>query len=685
MVLDDDRALTVSNVTVNEGSPYVVFTVSGSNNQQTRLSLANQNNDSSDLSSLQYFNGTWQNYTANQVVSLDGSGSLLVRVALSPEQEAALDGPETFNLVATNTGGTASTGGLGTIVDDGTGSYFAETNNSATSNVPNGVVLDDDRALTVSNVTVNEGSALAVFTVTGKEGQLVKLSLSSGTATIENGNGTVLSDGSEDFGPALQYWNGSAWTNYTANSFIEIPSDGDGSAAETAKLLVRTAIHADALAEGDHTFTLTATNTGLSSSTGTATIDDSGGGVRFTDVAPTGPATTDPAPVTVSTNLDDDRPITVTGGDYNENSPRAVFTVNANPNQLLTLDVQNAAESGKAPTGDNEGKPNDSLDTAPIYFSLDGGATWHLYIGPITAGNLPVLVAVDITNERDDAYEGEEQLKLVVTSGGQTVSGYSSIFDDGTGTVTRNITEQTTHVNGTNDPIGIKDDDTPKSGPSVLPSPAPSTPALPTVITVTPVPAAPAQSFASALTPLAYALAPIDPPWSLVDSITSASGFQIPVSDTAAPGLSLYRGVTDQFVQTTGVSSKISLPADAFIHSNKDAVIKLEAKQADNSNLPSWVKFDQTSGVFEVTPPFGFKGKIDLKVLARDDDGREAVAMFQLFIGEQTTDRPQSRESFTEKLRMAGKRPITLVRVSDVMPSEPAAPARIVAAKVPAA
>jgi hypothetical protein len=81
--------------------------------------------------------------------------------------------------------------------------------------------------------------------------------------------------------------------------------------------------------------------------------------------------------------------------------------------------------------------------------------------------------------------------------------------------------------------------------------------------------------------------------------------------------------------------------------------------------------------VFEVTPPKDFKGKLDLKVIARDDDGREAVAIFQMFIGEQTTDRPQSRESFTEKLRMAGNRPVTLVRVVDASRPAPApAPVR---------
>ena len=77
------------------------------------------------------------------------------------------------------------------------------------------------------------------------------------------------------------------------------------------------------------------------------------------------------------------------------------------------------------------------------------------------------------------------------------------------------------------------------------------------------------------------------------------------------------------------------------------------------------MQFDPVSGVFEVTPPKGFKGKLDLKVIARDDDGREATALFQLFVGEQEKVSPQSRESFSEKLRMAGKRSITLIRISD--------------------
>ena len=180
-------------------------------------------------------------------------------------------------------------------------------------------------------------------------------------------------------------------------------------------------------------------------------------------------------------------------------------------------------------------------------------------------------------------------------------------------------------------------------------------------------PAKPAAAFNSELAPIAPALKPIEPPQPLAATLTSAGGPQFVASESAPPGLTLFAGVTDQFIQTTDADTKISLPYDAFIHSNKEAVIKLQAKQADDSPLPKWVEFDPAAGTFTVKPPKDFKGKLDLKVIARDDDGREAVAIFQMFVGEQdqNTTKPQSRTSFTEKLRMAGKRPVTLVRVAE--------------------
>jgi hypothetical protein len=72
-----------------------------------------------------------------------------------------------------------------------------------------------------------------------------------------------LTDGTEDYGPALEYYNGTSWVPYTANSFVQIPAGG-------TTLLVRTTIVNDLPSDNGQTFTLTATNTGNTAATGTA-------------------------------------------------------------------------------------------------------------------------------------------------------------------------------------------------------------------------------------------------------------------------------------------------------------------------------------------------------------------------------------------------------------------------------
>ena len=92
-------------------------------------------------------------------------------------------------------------------------------------------VLADGTVPTWGDVsTFANGDCLAV----GAAGQLVKLSLSDGTAT--DGVGEAASD----YSPNLQYWDGDSWESYTANSFVSIPADGD-------TLQVRVAIVADSM------------------------------------------------------------------------------------------------------------------------------------------------------------------------------------------------------------------------------------------------------------------------------------------------------------------------------------------------------------------------------------------------------------------------------------------------------
>ena len=505
MVLDDDRVLAVSNVMVNEGSPYAVFTVTGGNNQQATLSLANQNADGANLATLQYFDGsTWQPYAANQVVSLSSSGSLLVRVALSPEQETALDGPETFNLVATNTGGTVSTGGLGTIKDDGSGDYFAANNNTATPALPSGVVLDDDRSLAVAAFgPVNEASTYAMFTVTGNAGYSLDLSL-EGTAALgdkeANYSGFTLIEYATD---------GSTWSTYGPSSKPTVPGSGVGTGTVYVRVTITSEL--DAAQEGAEGFALKAaytTNT-TKNATGETSIVDDGKGKKY------GPNMASGTPQESTTGLDDDTP---------------------KPPQQPVVQQSQAQTPAPATVGGGEAP----VERAPQTFTSALGAPQDAARMQLSTG-MPILEV------------GER--------------------------------------------------------------------------------------------------------------LTSRSGFPIVVDSNRPPGLQVFKGVTDQFVEGTSVA-KVSMPADAFVHSKSDAVIELLATQADGSALPPWIRFDARIGGFEVEgAPDGFKGKVDVKVVARDGEGGEATVLFRIFVGDKPAtdkpgERPQGRVSLSEKLRLAAKRPV---------------------------
>ena len=764
----------VNNVSVNEGSPYAVFTVSGAANEQVSLTLANGAavmdtngvplfDGSEDYGpTLEYSsdNGANWSYYSSGTVALNGSGALLVRTSVI--NDTLYEGPQTFTLNASDALGT-SAAGTGTIRDDGTGQWFDGTGGTGSNIAPNGQVFNDDRpsfsindvtineaagtmtfivtktgstalassvnwataddtatagsdytaangtlnfaagdstktvtvsvtndavyegaesfrinltnassavagdnqgigtikddgtggngtnddrTLSVNNISVNEGSPYGVFTVTANIGETLTLALNNGSA---NGSGTDYGSTGADGHAALEYSTdgGSTWTTYTTG--FTVPGSGTG----TVSVLVRSSITNDATYEGAETFTLNAAySSGVArSQTGTATIHDDGTGQWFDGTGGTG-ANTAPN----GSTLNDDRAITVGGlPDVSEGS-NAVFRVTLPDGNARNTEISLALSNVST----------QSTDYNPIftayYFDAQNVKTDLVIVnGKIVLPSGVTGFYVNVATTQDGELEGPESLRLTATiTGGKSANDISTIVDDGSGHIY--------DVKGLN-PTGPGDDDrakptAPPPAPTLPPAPAKSAEPLPPPLT------APPQAFASALQPLAPRVAATaELPLSMVDVKTSASGYQIPVNETAAPGLTIYRGVTDQFVQSTQIATKISLPFDAFIHSNKDAVIKLEAKQADNSSLPKWVQFDPATGVFEVAPPKGFKGKIDLKVIARDEDGREATAIFQMFVGEQTQNQTpglQSRHSFSEKLRMAGKRPVTLVRVAEV-------------------
>jgi hypothetical protein len=166
--------------------------------------------------------------------------------------------------------------------------------------------------------------------------------------------------------------------------------------------------------------------------------------------------------------------------------------------------------------------------------------------------------------------------------------------------------------------------------------------------------------------------------------MTSQEGFPITVVESATPRLAVHSGITDQFVEGGRISS-FSLPADAFVHTSSGAVVTLTARMQDGSPLPRWIRFDAQAGTFQVDPPAGYEGELRVLVIARDGDGREASALFRLFVGEdekkqEKQQRPPGRAAFSDQLRSAvGKRTALQAAFSRV-PADELLPARKMAA-----
>jgi hypothetical protein len=142
--LDDDRVLGVTGSTVNEASPYVLWSVAGAANQTVLLSLGKAGDTATPGADtgtqLQVLVGNqWLNYDANNPPQIPAGGQLLVR--LNVLQDDVFEGSESLTLRASNGGG-AIFDGTSFINDDGTGDIFPDNTTGAPD--PN-AAKDDDR------------------------------------------------------------------------------------------------------------------------------------------------------------------------------------------------------------------------------------------------------------------------------------------------------------------------------------------------------------------------------------------------------------------------------------------------------------------------------------------------------------------------------------------------------------
>lgn len=133
--------------------------------------------------------------------------------------------------------------------------------------------------------------------------------------------------------------------------------------------------------------------------------------------------------------------------------------------------------------------------------------------------------------------------------------------------------------------------------------------------------------------------------------------FSVVISPNGLSGLTILRGMADQsFTPSDRLS--FTFPADAFGHSDPQPGIVLKATKADGRALPTWLTFNSATGLFEGTPPPGFKGELAIKVTAKDSSGHQAEVIFRVKAqsGRTSAEVPHGRSGLSEQLRSAAVR-----------------------------
>jgi hypothetical protein len=109
--------------------------------------------------------------------------------------------------------------------------------------------------------------------------------------------------------------------------------------------------------------------------------------------------------------------------------------------------------------------------------------------------------------------------------------------------------------------------------------------------------------------------------------------------------LFVYRGIPGLELTADGIGS-VRVPEDAFAHTDPRAIVQLEARLTNGMPLPAWLEFGGTSGLFRGTPPDGMQGSLEIEVIARDTEGREAHTTFVLRVeGLRSADRQQAPDA----------------------------------------
>jgi hypothetical protein len=309
----------------------------------------------------------------------------------------------------------------------------------------------------VNSIDINEGTRYALFNVALLSGQDVSLQLEDGSGDVLGnsaaiGGSTDPKDGSVDFrndNLEISLDNGASWLTYATGSSFPASL-----AERVPRMLVRVALFNDPVYEDAQNFRLKVAYTGVGfgglSDSGTGVIHDDGTGDLLA-LDGSGNPLIDASGHQVldgETTKDDDRPLSVIGGLYNEGSSFLQWTATGAAGQRVVFAGPPTAGAGTSPVVGPSG------DITGVLESFTGGS-WTLFDASSSAvldasGQLQIRTRVN----NDTSFEGVETFVLTVrNTGGADASGVSSLQDDGSGTVI--------DASGNLDGSAIRDDDRP--------------------------------------------------------------------------------------------------------------------------------------------------------------------------------------------------------------------------------
>ncbi|MGV0990409.1 putative Ig domain-containing protein, partial [Limnohabitans sp.] len=207
---------------------------------------------------------------------------------------------------------------------------------------------------------------------------------------------------------------------------------------------------------------------------------------------------------------------------------------------------------------------------------------------------------------------------------------------------------------------------------------APLTAAPTVIVLVQPAPVetvkAPASSFISSGTTTAEPMLSSDPASVAYTPVattpeplaqTSSAVVSLGVSSNSGSGISGLRAIeaTRDVVAAPGERVNYTLPAGTFEHTDGAASVSLSARLADGRPLPSYVKFNPTTGTITVEVDSAEKvEEIQVMVNAVDDKGQSASTKVVIKLKEKASNSSAidlqiklGKPALSEQIRMTGK------------------------------